>query len=60
MYNFVYCLDENFNIQSAVSMYSLLENVDEKIIYMYSIMSQIHLKNIQKNYLNIQNVKVLT
>ena len=31
MYNFVYCLDENFNIQSAVSIYSLLENVDEKI-----------------------------
>jgi len=31
MYNFVYCLDENFNTQSAVSMYSLLENVDENI-----------------------------
>ena len=31
MYNFVYCFDKNFNTQSAVSIYSLLENVDEQI-----------------------------
>ena len=31
MLNFVYCLDENYNKQSLCSIYSLLENVDEKI-----------------------------
>ena len=32
MLNFVYCLDENYNKQSLCSIYSLLENIDEKII----------------------------
>ena len=31
MLNFVYCLDSNYNTQCICSIYSLLENVDEKI-----------------------------
>tara|TARA_B100000427_G_scaffold328602_1_gene342130 strand:+ start:3835 stop:4764 length:930 start_codon:yes stop_codon:yes gene_type:complete len=29
--NFLYCFDENYNIQAYLSIYSLLENVDNKI-----------------------------
>lgn len=29
--NFLYCLDKNYNIQTNVSIYSLLENINEKI-----------------------------
>ena len=29
--NFLYCFDENYNIQGYLSIYSLLENVDNKI-----------------------------
>ena len=31
MYSFLYCFDINYNIQASVSIYSLLEHVDEKI-----------------------------
>ena len=31
MLNFLYCFDKNYNIQAAVSIYSLLENLDENI-----------------------------
>jgi len=31
MLNFLYCFDENYNIQALVSIYSLLENITEKI-----------------------------
>ena len=31
MLNFVYCLDDKYNTQCICSIYSLLENVDEKI-----------------------------
>jgi len=31
MLNFLYAFDENYNIQGCVSMFSLLENVEEKI-----------------------------
>ena len=29
--NFLYCFDKNYNIQALVSIYSLLENITEKI-----------------------------
>jgi len=29
--NFLYCFDENYNIQASVSIYSLLENVNKKV-----------------------------
>ena len=29
--NFLYCFDNNYNVQGAVSIYSLLNNLDEKI-----------------------------
>ena len=28
---FIYCFDENYNLQAATSILSLLRNVDEKI-----------------------------
>ena len=31
MFNFLYCFDSNYNIQASCSIYSLLEQVDEKI-----------------------------
>ena len=31
MLSFIYCLDENYNIQSIVSLSSLLDNVSKKI-----------------------------
>ena len=31
MLNFLYCFDQNYNIQALVSIYSLLENITEKI-----------------------------
>ena len=31
MLNFLYCFDKNYNIQASVSIYSLLENLNEKI-----------------------------
>ena len=31
MLNFLYCFDNGYNIQAQCSIYSLLENVDEKI-----------------------------
>lgn len=31
MLNFLYCIDKNYNIQAAVSIYSLLESLDESI-----------------------------
>ena len=33
MLNFLYCFDKNYNIQAAVSIYSLLENLDEQILF---------------------------
>ena len=32
MINFLYCFDENYNTPAMCSIYSLLENVDEKIV----------------------------
>ena len=29
--NFLYCLDKNYNIQTNVSIYSLLQNINQKI-----------------------------
>ena len=31
MFNFLYCFDSNYNIPGSCSIYSLLENVSEKI-----------------------------
>ena len=31
MLNFLYCFDSNYNIQTIVSIYSLLKSVSEKI-----------------------------
>ena len=31
MNNFLYCLDENYNFQALTSIFSLLDNVDEKV-----------------------------
>ena len=31
MFNFLYCFDDNYNIPAFCSIFSLLENVDEKI-----------------------------
>ena len=48
MLNFLYAFDKNYNEQACVSIYSLLENVDQKInIY---IVLDVQMKN-----LNFQN-----
>ena len=31
MFNFLYCFDNNYNIPAFCAIYSLLENVDQKI-----------------------------
>ena len=31
MLNFLYCCDENYNLQFQTSVFSLLENISEKI-----------------------------
>ena len=47
MLNFLYCFDNGYNIQAQCSIYSLLENVDEKInIYI------IHKNKNDSNFIN--------
>ena len=43
--NFAYCIDDNFNVQCAVSIHSLLKNVKNKIS-IHILHSTAHLKNI--------------
>jgi len=56
MLTFVYCLDENYNKQSACSIYSLLENVDEKIKIFVIHNDPNKFQNIPEKILNHKNL----
>ena len=51
MINFLYCIDSNYNLQTITSIYSLLENVSEKI--------NIFIIHKEKNFLNNLSKKIL-
>lgn len=59
MLNFLYCFDNNYNIQASVSIYSLLEKVSEKIS-IYIIHKDKHFKDhINVNIRTHPNLKEL-
>ncbi len=51
MINFLFCIDSNYNLQAFTSIYSLLENVSEKI--------NIFVIHKEKNFLNNLSKKIL-
>ena len=59
MLNFLYCFDENYNVQGFLSMYSLLEKVDLKIQIYLIHKSQIDNINIPSKILSHKNLKSL-
>ena len=59
MLNFLYCFDENYNVQGFLSMYSLLEKVDIKIqIYLIhkSQKDKINIPSKIKNHKNLESL----
>ena len=59
MLNFVYCLDENYNTQCICSIYSLLENVDEKIKITLIHQDEDKMCEIPSNILNHQYLEAI-
>lgn len=61
MLNFLYCFDENYNIQGLVSIYSLLDNISEKInihiIHKDPSTLNKYIVKIQ-NHTNLNNLKI--
>tara|TARA_X000000368_G_scaffold111569_1_gene86836 strand:- start:701 stop:1630 length:930 start_codon:yes stop_codon:yes gene_type:complete len=58
MLNFLYCFDKNYNIQAAVSIYSLLEKLDEKI-NLYIIHQNCNELNLPKKIKDHRNINSL-
>ena len=59
MLNFLYCFDENYNVQGFLSMYSLLEKVDIKIKIYLIHKSQKDNINIPSKIVNHKNLESL-
>ena len=61
MKNFLYCLDENYNLQALTSIFSLLDNVDQKINIYIIHKNPNSFIEIEKKIINHKNMnKLLT
>ena len=60
MYSFLYCFDINYNIQASVSIYSLLEHVDENIdiFVIHQNSNDLYMPEIILNHKNLNSLKV--
>ena len=60
MYSFLYCFDTNYNIQASVSIYSLLEHVDEKIdiFIIHQNSNELNIPDIIHNHKNLNLLKI--
>ena len=56
MINFLYCIDSNYNIQASISIYSLLQNVSQKINIFIIHKDKNFLSNLNKKILNHKNL----
>jgi len=56
MNNFLYCLDENYNLQALTSIFSLLDNVDEKVNIYVIHKNPKSFKLIEKKIVNHNNL----
>ena len=59
MINFLYCIDSNYNIQASISIYSLLQNVSQKINIFIIHKDEIFLNNLSKKILNHKNLNLI-
>lgn len=58
--NFIYCIDDNYNIQCNVSLYSILQNTKNKINVFVLHKSQIDTSFFNKKVLNHNNLNNIT
>ena len=58
--SFLYCFDINYNIQASVSIYSLLEHVDENIdiFVIHQNSNDLYMPEIILNHKNLNSLKV--
>ena len=59
VHNFLYCFDKNYIKQGSVSIYSLLENIDQKVnIHVISDLNQksINLPKKISNHRNLEKI----
>ena len=59
MINFLYCIDSNYNIQASISIYSLLQNVSEKVNIFIIHKDKNFLNNLSKKILNHKNLNTI-
>ena len=57
--NFAYCIDDNFNVQCAVSIHSLLKNVKNKISIHILHSTPSTFEKYLKDFISIKIVKKL-